>query len=823
MKQSKRALSMLLAVLMVLATGIAAVLPAVAEDGGNEAKIGETEYATLEAAIKAAKDGDTITLLRDLSMTINSKAYYYIYKDITIDGGDAMHKITASGGYTFQFCDSFTLKNLKLETTHGLYFWNTNKNKRPELIGALENVEWTVGSSLLANIHGEVAGIPQTLNIVNSTIIKPSGKGDSLIATYNEKGLNDITITVENSTLTQAGGTTDSAKIGNRAIFYFHYNSNVVLNLKGNSTLNYNPQGCANAVHAFLCTKDAKVTVNADSSVSLNLLDSGAETAKNYFTYITGTGEKKGTVTVNDAGAAWNVSAAIARRGFYFPMSGSYDVNETGKAVVEAGACCHGDTSLTYRKAAADYAETELSETERAYSGYSFKVGTDYYKTWADALKAEGDIKLIANAPNIGAQIKLAKDAVIDGQGKYVLSSSKYFFELVGHSATFRNLVLNVTQGIGTGVGDGAAVLFENCRIDVTGGLLLNIKAGANVTFRNTTVISTATDPVILIQNKAVSEIQLLNSTIDYRKGSTKIAVNTSIFVISDEANGTVIVDGTSKLIYNPDNTMTDNQIFAVNQANTVANITLKPGATLEYNAAPEKVTSLAFLRTDGNTTLNLVDEGAIWTVSEAVAKQGYQFVESSGTFNCKTVAMKAADGKLYSQTAVINLTAKTSFASVCMGVTNEAGASIRLSDPTGIRFGTKIDKTFYETLGASAVYGVKVARKDVLQNGNFAALTDENSVSNTSAKEDFRWVTEGEFFRTVLMNINEANYQTALCWNAYVTITYADGTTATFWADWTETDNCRSLAQVAQSALADTTVEWTEAEKALLNKIAGN
>lgn len=42
MKQSKRALSMLLAVLMVLATGIAAVLPAVAVDGGNEARIGET-------------------------------------------------------------------------------------------------------------------------------------------------------------------------------------------------------------------------------------------------------------------------------------------------------------------------------------------------------------------------------------------------------------------------------------------------------------------------------------------------------------------------------------------------------------------------------------------------------------------------------------------------------------------------------------------------------------------------------------------------------------------------------------------------------------
>ena len=819
MKQSKRALSMLLAVLMVLTTGIAAVLPAVAVDGGNEARIGETGYATLEAAIKAAKDGDTITLLRDLSMTINSKAYYYIYKDITIDGGDAMHKITASGGYTFQFCDSFTLKNLKLETTHGLYFWNTNKNNRTELIGTLENVEWTVGSSLLANIHGEVAGIPQTLNIVNSTIIKPSGKGDSLIATYNEKGLNDITITVENSTLTQAGGSTDSAKIGNRAIFYFHYNSNVMLNLKGNSTINYNPQGCAGAVHAFICTKDAKVTVNADSSVGLNLLDSGAETAKNYFTYSTGSG----TVTVNDNGAAWNIGAAIARRGFYFPMSGSYDVNETGKAVVEAGAYCHGDTALTYRKAAADYAENGLSETERAYSGYSFKVGTDYYKTWADALKADGDIKLIANAPNIGAQIPLAKDAVIDGQGKYVLSSTAYFFELVGHSATFRNLDLNVTKGIGTGIGDQAAVLFENCKIDVTGGLLLNIKSRANVTFRDTTVISTATDPVILIQAKAVSEIQLVNSTIDYRKGSAKYADNTAIFNISGEANGTVIVDGTSRLIYNPDNPMTDNQLFAVNKANTVANITLKPGATLEYNTVPASVTSLAFLRNGEKTTLNLVDEGAIWTVSEAVAKKGYRFVNRAGTFNCKTVAMKTADGRLYSPTADINLTAKTSFTPVCMGVTNESGASIRLSEPTGIRFGTKIDRNFFDTLGGSAVYGVKVARKDVLQNGDFAALTDADSVSYDSANANFRWVTEGEFFRTVLMNIGKDHYATELCWNAYVTVTYADGTTATFWADRTERDNCRSLAQVAQSALADTTVTWTEAEKALLNTIAGN
>ena len=489
-----------------------------------------------------------------------------------------------------------------------------------------------------------------------------------------------------------------------------------------------------------------------------------------------------------------------------------------------------GETEYETLEEAIDAAESgDTDESELAYSGYYFKVGTDYYKTWADALKADGDIKLIANAPNIDKQITLAKDVVIDGQGKYVLSSTAYFFARAADKATFRNLSLKVTKGIGTNKTNGGEVLFENCNIDVTGGLLLNIQAQTKVIFRNTTVNSTATDAVILIKNKAVSEIQLVNSIIDYSKGSTSVADNASIFNIAGGADATVVVDGASKLIYNP-NTAYDtkfekkyNQIFSVHDADTIAKITLKSGAVLEYNTVATSVESLAFLRNASTSTLNLVDEGAIWTVSEAVAKKGYRFVNNAGTFNCKTVAMKAADGKLYNPTSVITLTAKTSFAPIGMGVSNETGASIRLSEPTGIRFGTKIDKDFFVALGSSAVYGVKVARKDVLQNGNFAALTADNSVSYDSASETFRWVTEGAFFRTVLMGIGKDNYETALCWNAYVTITYADGTTATFWADWTEADNCQSLAEVASRALQDESENWSDTEKALLHTIAGN
>ena len=802
---------MLLAILMALTTGFSAMLPAFAEEG-NEAMIDGTEYATLEAAIDAAGNGATITLLRDLTWSVKEKK---LEKDLIIDGGTENRKITSTVGYLFDVYRNITFKNLRLDTKSGFRFKNTAG--KPS-VATVENVEWTLGSGLLVNIQGSVADVPQTLNIIDSKIANLSGKGDSLIATYNN-GKSNVTINIKNSSLTQNGGSAAFSNIGNRAIFYFHINSNVVLNLQGNSILNYNPRGCAGAVHASICTKDAKVTVNADSSVGLNLLDSGAVTTRNYFTYNTGSGK----LTVNDAGAAWNVSAAIAERGFNLPASGSYDVNETRKALVSSNCFAIGTDAqpLTYRKSKNTYTKADLVEADYALSGYTLKIGETLYNTWEEALAVGGEIELIANAPNISAQKKLTKDVVIDGQGKYIFSSTAYFFELVGHSATFRNLNLNVARGIGTGIGDGAAVLFENCKIDVTGGLLLNIKAQTNVIFRNTTVVSTAADAAILLQAGATSEIKLMNSTIDYRKGGS--GDNTSIINIASKSKGTVVLDGTSKLIYSPNSTGTNNQIITVHDAETAATVHLKAGAVLEYNTVPKSTTSLAFLRS--NASLTLVDEGATWKVSAAVAKKGYCFVNSFGegsAFRCKTVAMKTAEGKLYSPTEVINLTAATAFAPVTMGVTNEAGASIRLNLPTGIRFGTQIDKTFYETLGASAVYGVKVARKDVLNGGSFAALTDANSVSYTSAKEGFRWVTEGEFFRTVLMNINEANYQTELSWSAFVTVTYADGKTATYYADYTEADNCRSLAQVASRALQDTTVTWTAEETALLKTIAG-
>lgn len=332
-RKNRRCVSLFLALCMML---VCALAPgAGAEDAGNEARIGETEYATLGEAIDASKDGDTITVLRDLTLTAINKE---IYKNITIDGGESKYTVSATGGYTFQFCDSFTLKNLKLDTQNGFRFWNTSRNGREAVVGTLENVEWTVGKGLFVNLQGEKSGIPQTLNMIRSTVTKTAVVGDPIIATYN-KGGSDITINIEDSVLNQNGGQTN-AHTGNKSMLFFYQKGNVTLNVKGNSALNYQPLGKADSVQALAVIGSATVTVNLENTVRLHLAESENATDRHGFLYKDGSG----TATVNDAGAVWSVTRAVAAEGILKPGFDTYNGETTirwslkdGDRLVSAG------------------------------------------------------------------------------------------------------------------------------------------------------------------------------------------------------------------------------------------------------------------------------------------------------------------------------------------------------------------------------------------------------------------------------------------------------------------------------------------------------
>ena len=76
MRNTKRIMWLIVVTAIVCALTLAVALPASANENANVAKIGDTEYATLDAAAKAAKTGDTITLLKDVDLGTNSAKFY---------------------------------------------------------------------------------------------------------------------------------------------------------------------------------------------------------------------------------------------------------------------------------------------------------------------------------------------------------------------------------------------------------------------------------------------------------------------------------------------------------------------------------------------------------------------------------------------------------------------------------------------------------------------------------------------------------------------------------------------------------------------------
>ena len=98
----KKLLAGVLSAAMVLGT---MAIPAFADEStsGNAAKIGETEYETLTAAVAAVKDGETVTMLKDVTESVEIAADKNIILDLngkTITNTDGKHTIENNGTLT---------------------------------------------------------------------------------------------------------------------------------------------------------------------------------------------------------------------------------------------------------------------------------------------------------------------------------------------------------------------------------------------------------------------------------------------------------------------------------------------------------------------------------------------------------------------------------------------------------------------------------------------------------------------------------------------------------------------------------------------------
>ena len=148
-------------------------------------------------------------------------------------------------------------------------------------------------------------------------------------------------------------------------------------------------------------------------------------------------------------------------------------------------------------------------------------------------------------------------------------------------------------------------------------------------------------------------------------------------------------------------------------------------------------------------------------------------------------------------------------------------GASIRCSEPSGLRFENKISLSDYNAIvnlvtESNITLGTLIIPSSLIGETELTISTsDVLNIVRTKWKEENN---EGyNAFSAVLLDIPEAEYKRELTARAYITVKYADDSTATYYGNTI----ARSISSVATSALGSG--EYTdETIVAMLNKYKG-
>lgn len=149
-------------------------------------------------------------------------------------------------------------------------------------------------------------------------------------------------------------------------------------------------------------------------------------------------------------------------------------------------------------------------------------------------------------------------------------------------------------------------------------------------------------------------------------------------------------------------------------------------------------------------------------------------------------------------------------------------GASVRLNDPTGLRFDTEIKKSMLDTLLAADNVTVQIGTliaptKYVKAVGTFTADaldtykneqgfafdTYINVPFDTNVYEFLEKTDTAYTFSGAVANLYKSNYNLAYSAVGYLTITVGD-LSVTFYSDYIEQDHSRTIASVASAAYTD-------------------
>ncbi len=236
-----------------------------------------------------------------------------------------------------------------------------------------------------------------------------------------------------------------------------------------------------------------------------------------------------------------------------------------------------------------------------------------------------------------------------------------------------------------------------------------------------------------------------------------------------------------------------------------LSNINAKDAIAVKYN---------------GNTIAlvdSIEDAPVVWKIKDEKLTISADNIVTAASYTDKYLVKTASDAN------------SVTYATLDLGFEMQEGASVRLSNPTGLRFETHINKAAYDALVAT---GAKVTVGTVIVPTDYLTSTAFTMEALTAAGKDYLNIVNNGWnsnstatvysFYGSIVDVKEGNYTRDFSAVAYITI--GEGADAiTIYSAYDADVHSRNIAAVAQAALAANDPALTSNDKAILNGFAGN
>ncbi len=764
----KKVISLVLvSVMLVMCIPLSAVAAVASTD---VAKIGETGYATLDAAITAALGGKgDIVLLKDASYNVgNDKSWGDLKSgssNFTIDGQG--HTMTVNTPM-YNTHHTVTFKNMKI-----------SMNDTIDLSGK-GHITFDGCTVTINNNNSEKGNLRHTgtgnITFNNTTVTNNKADCPALYLRGADKC--NSTITVDNSTIVSNVGSADSSE-GNNAVIQTNQNSTNMVMTYNLRVINNSVLKCA--VSGNSAEQQPRVIRVGQYTTTFNLY---SDPSCQFILAPQGTNFKNsGFLSDNKSNSEKNfkmygsptfiAEANALTKTIYLPK----DICNLGSGTIDAttiaetgfkGFAMNGDTTSLYtsNSVSANKYSSKLTIMPVYQHASVAKIGTTSYATFAEAMKAakNGDTVTLLHDCEITEDLNMASGAnniTVDGGSLAHTIYVKKYIRAGNNNVTFKGCRMVLTTAIEQTNGYKGNYIFDECNITlntvvytennqekVSHGNFRHCGSG-NYTFNNTTMIGNTGATMMFLRPNSSGKLTINNSNFIQRKGSgdTNIGNNSVLHIVNSAAsdNNYNVAD----MVYNielKNNAVLKNEsnnnssksagiITAQNSAGNpklTVNITSDATAKLLLDSKSTALTSIGFINSVGTPTINLAGDLAC-IASPYIASKGITLTPLGGAEWILNGGTVTGTYKNSSATEDVKLIATQGFTLEDAEISMRFNAYLKTEGSAGIAFGMDISNATLENLKGDVTYGIIITSEHFLDYGaefTIDGLGDDESIT---------------------------------------------------------------------------------------------